>query len=245
MVLDQTLDPPERNLALDEALLIEAESEAEITEAHPRLRFWELSTYAVVLGASSRLEQEVKFEACLRDRIPIIRRSSGGGVVVIGPGALNVSIVLDRKFDPALAQVDTAQVFVLQRIAESISSSEVDVRVQGSGDLTLDGRKVAGSAQRRLKRCVLVHATILFSGFDVGVIPRYLGSPLREPDYRQGRPHEEFVSKLPHGREALVERIRIAWGAQGPLRNDSFSIQRVDELTNEKFGRGEWTRRLL
>src|SRR4051795_355586 len=51
------------NLALDEALLIEADERG----AGPALRIWEPDELAVVLGASGRWRDEVRVEACDRD----------------------------------------------------------------------------------------------------------------------------------------------------------------------------------
>ena len=61
--LDVTLGSPEENLALDEALLDRAEQGG---EAGDILRLWEPPTPLVVLGRSSRLEQEVNETECRR-----------------------------------------------------------------------------------------------------------------------------------------------------------------------------------
>ena len=111
---------------------------------------------------------------------------------------------------PGLGAVDVAQRFVLERIAAAVRALGPPVEVLGSGDLTLARRKVAGSAQRRLRHHFLVHATILYR-FPLERIARYLGPPRREPSYRQGRPHEEFVANLDLPRAALVGAIRSAW----------------------------------
>src|SRR5262245_22625242 len=98
---DVTLPSVAEDLALDEALLIEADRGG--TPA--LLRFWESRQYAVVLGASRRLRDEVFIDACRTDGVPILRRSSGGGTVVVGPGALNVTVVLPVSAAPGLSSV--------------------------------------------------------------------------------------------------------------------------------------------
>ena len=62
-LLDVTLDSPEENLALDEALLAEADAAVEPLET---LRFWEVREAVVVVGRNSRLAEEVNLEACRR-----------------------------------------------------------------------------------------------------------------------------------------------------------------------------------
>lgn len=88
--------------------------------------------------------------------------------------------------------------------------------VEGISDLALDGRKVSGNAQRRSSAAVLHHGTVL-CGFNVGRVGRYLRRPQKEPAYRAGRGHEEFLTNLPVGvdviRRGLVEEfgVRPRW----------------------------------
>src|ERR671925_413734 len=84
-VLEWTFDSPEHNLAFDDTLL---DSEC------ATLRFWESRCHFVVLGRSGRPEQEVNMPACETAGIPVLRRSSGGGTVLQGPGCLNYALVL-------------------------------------------------------------------------------------------------------------------------------------------------------
>ncbi len=199
---DRTLPSVAEDLALDEALLIEADS----GRGPALVRFWERSTHAVVLGASRRIREDVDVDACRADGVPIFRRSSGGGTVVIGPGALNVSVILPESAAPGLSAVDVAHRHVLDRMALTIRGLGRRVDVLGHGDLVLDDRKCAGSAQRRLRTWFLVHCSILYN-FDLGRLGRYLKQPDRQPEYRRGRPHHEFVGNLGLTRSELVEGL--------------------------------------
>src|SRR5262245_40400973 len=96
--LDVTLPTLAENLALDEALLLEAEA----GHGGETLRLWEWPHPAVILGAGCRLADEVDEEACRRDGVPILRRSSGGGTVLLGAGCLLYSLVLAYDRSPEL-----------------------------------------------------------------------------------------------------------------------------------------------
>ncbi len=238
--LEATLPEVADNLALDEALLVEAEEGRGVAV----LRFWEFDRYAVVLGASCRLLENVRVEACRAEGVPIARRSSGGGTVVIGPGALNFTVVLPIDAAAELKAVDAAQDYVLGRTAEAIRRAGPPVAVLGSGDLTLGGRKCSGSAQRRLRRHVMVHATILYD-FATDRIDRYTVMPPRSPAYREGRAHRDFVTNLPLGRVPLAEAVRSAWLADDrPPRPASIPIDTVRSLVATKFGLDGWVGRL-
>ncbi len=234
--LDLTLEGVAANLALDEALLLHAERQV----GPAVLRTWEPPEYAVVLGATCPLRTEVRLETCSSDRVVLSRRTSGGGTVLIGPGALNVSIVLPIAAHPALAAVDTAQEFILMRSRQELRRRGAIVDVRGSGDLVLGDRKCSGSAQRRVKGHVLVHATVLHD-FDLAKIGRYLGKPRREPTYREGRSHEDFVTNLNLPVQEIKQAFVDAWlGPHGPTRDLDVPWAIVDEVLVERLGRTEW-----
>ncbi len=239
---DRTLPGVAANLALDEAMLIEAD------EGHgpAAVRFWEPPDYAVVLGASRRLREEVRVDACRADGVPIFRRSSGGGTVVIGPGTLNVTVILPETAGPGLSAVDAAQRHVLDRLAGMVRRAGVPVEVLAHGDLVLGDRKCGGSAQRRLKRWFMVHCSILYR-FEIDRIGRYLTIPGRQPDYRRGRPHHEFLCNLGLSREVLVDALRPG-PSPCPISDDPAVLRGamalLPSLLAERFANSAWIERL-
>jgi len=239
-LLDLTLETVEENLALDEALLIEADE----GRAGAVLRFWHFPRFAVVLGASRRLTGEVGVDAGEEDEVPIVRRASGGGTVVIGPGALNVTVILPSSAAPGLSAVDLAQRYVLDRIAGALRTPESVVAVEGSGDLTVGGRKFGGSAQRRLKNWFLVHCTILHA-FPLERIGRYLSVPARQPAYRAGRTHEDFLMNLDLPRTILRGLICSAWSPTSSLSPaPDVPHDLLAALLSERFANRSWIERL-
>ena len=95
--LELTLPGAAENLALDEALLEEAETAPRPTET---LRLWEPRSPSVVLGRSSQIDIEVRRDACRELDVPVLRRVSGGATVVAGPGCLMYALVLDSRLRP-------------------------------------------------------------------------------------------------------------------------------------------------
>jgi lipoate-protein ligase A len=204
LFLDRTLKTPEENLALDADLLRAAES-----ELAEYLRVWESPEYCVVLGKHGQVSDDVDLEACRADGIPILRRVSGGGTVLLGPGCLNYTIVLRYDRAPGLHGVAESFGYCLGRVIEAIGAMGVPVEAQGT-DLLCRARKFGGSAQRRQRTHFLHHGTILYR-FEIPLITRYLKEPPRRPAHRAGRRHEEFLACLPCDRSALVEHLKNAW----------------------------------
>jgi lipoate-protein ligase A len=234
--LDVLLTPIEANLALDEALL----DAIEAGDLSPLVRIWESPTEAIILGASCKLVHDVDFARCRAEGVPIFRRSSGGGTVLIGPGALNATVILPIKQAPGLTAVDRAQRFVLEPLADQLRLRGFPCRLQGSSDLTLGDRKCAGSAQRRLRSHFLVHTSILYR-FPLERIALLLKQPVRQPEYRRDRSHDDFLINLSLSREDLCQAIQQAWNASPDLKPaGALPMERISELLQAKFSLESW-----
>lgn len=171
-------------------------------------RTWETSRPVVVVGRNSALADHVIQDACLRDNVQVLRRFSGGGAVVLGAGCLNYAIAASLVSYPELEDVAVSFKVVLQRLTAALNVT--DLTVADGTDLALNGRKVSGNAQRRGRRAFIHHGTLLYA-FDARLAARYLKEPPRQPAYRAGRQHTDFIANLPLSRGVLEDRLRAAW----------------------------------
>jgi lipoate---protein ligase len=243
--LDVTLPTLAANLALDEALLLEAEDnhhqpQAQAPGSMEVLRTWEWTAPAVVLGAAGRLTQEVHEDACRRDGVPILRRSSGGGTVLLGHGCLCFTLVLAYERAPQLTEIASSYRYILSRIAEALAARFPGIEPEGTSDLARAGRKVSGNSQQRKRRHLLHHGTLLYD-FDAKRLEHYLPPPRRQPEYRRLRGHDDFLANLPIAVEELKQCLRNTW--QPEEITSAWPEQTVQRLVDEKYSRVEWLRR--
>ena len=185
---------PQENLDRDEGLLIAADR----GEGGETLRFWESVSLFVVLGRTCSAEDDVDLGAATRDGIPVLRRTSGGGTVLQGPGCLNFAVVLNKKRDPALETISGTYRYVLERVLTGLRTAGVEGVFRPVCDLALmsNDKKFSGNAQRRGREHILHHGTLLYD-FDLPLVMRYLKMPRKMPDYRHARPHDAFVTNIP------------------------------------------------
>ena len=252
-LLDLTFPTPEENLACDEALLDWCDEGA----GPEVLRFWEPQQHFVVVGYSNRVECEVNVEACHERGIPILRRCSGGGTILQGPGCVNYALVLRIESNPALETVTGTNRFVLERnraaleklLSESsrrnealLSKSEIrnpksEISVRGHTDLAIGGRKFSGNAQRRKRGTVLFHGTFLLD-FNLGLVSELLPMPSKEPDYRKHRSHGQFLMNLAVPGHELKSALCHAWRALEEL--NKFPEELTQKLVEEKYSTDAW-----
>lgn len=237
-----TLDTPAENLALDEALLDQAEAAGPAAEC---LRIWESPEPVVVLGRSSRLAEEIDVAACAQRGIPILRRASGGAAIVAGPGCLMYAVVLSYDRRPEACGIHPSHGYVLDRIVAALGThANKTVARAGTSDLVCLGndegaaaRKFSGNSLRVKRTHFLYHGTLLYD-FDLPLIAAYLRTPPRQPEYRNARPHEKFVANLPLRRETLESIVSSAWPSEGELVD--WPRKRVAELVRERYRRDDW-----
>jgi lipoate---protein ligase len=232
--IDLTLATPQENLSADEAFLDECE-EGDDVEI---LRFWESPEHFVVLGYSNNVAAEVNVSYCEAHSIPVLRRHSGGGAVVQGPGCLNYALILKMQSTGPLSTLSGTNAFIMARHRDLMQSLLGEtVEVQGHTDLTLHAMKFSGNAQWRKHRTLLFHGCFLLH-FDIPLVENILRLPAKQPMYRSNRSHEEFMTNVPVSASALKEALRLAWGALEQL-ND-IPRERIQLLARTRYASPAW-----
>jgi len=227
-----TLATPEENLACDEALLDLCEEGL----AGESLRVWEPSEYFVALGYANKVSDEVHRSFCEFRGIPILRRCTGGGAVLQGPGVLNYSLILSAEGE--LHNIPATNNFILKHHQSALSAAlHAPVTIQGHTDLAIGGLKFSGNSQRRKKHFLLFHGSILMH-LDIELVEKTLPFPSREPDYRVGRSHSDFLMNLKVRSELIKDALRNSWKASEPLAQ--IPEERIAFLVREKYSQPEW-----
>lgn len=190
----------ERELERDLELLARA-----ARHGSPTFRTWTTPGYAVVVGRAVDIDSEVHTEHCARLQVPIVRRPSGGRSVVIGPGTVQYTFALPYRLSPELSAIPSSKRFCNRLLLAALGDERV--AEDESGDLLVGDRKVAGLAIKRAREAMVLHGTLLVAA-DIEVVATLLRHPLREPSYRRGRAHGEFLANLGAlDRESLELRV--------------------------------------
>ncbi|MFH1847212.1 MAG: lipoate--protein ligase family protein [Candidatus Omnitrophota bacterium] len=227
---------PEENIALDEVLLKKAEK-GEIGET---IRFWESVDYFVVIGRAGKIREECLLTECREAGIKIIRRISGGGTVLQGPGCLNYSLVISYDRDKRYRDIRGSFQAILGPISEKIRKQGYNVCICPVSDIALDNKKISGNAQARKKKYFLHHGTFLYD-FDIAKISQYLSHPGKEPEYRNKRKHHDFLVNLTISVQTIKQVIKdLFLQVDNSYLLDLKDLQEVKDLVASKYLSDKW-----
>ena len=156
-------------------------------------KVWVPDSKYLVLGNSQEPEKELRVAEVIRDRIPVYKRKSGGGAVLLSPGCLCVGLRFSKRKDLTIQDYFHLGSDLVRNLAGQAFGVQVECR--GISDLVVGDRKVAGCALYMPKDYVLYLLSLLVDS-DLSDIDKYLAHPSKEPDYRLGRSHKDFLVGL-------------------------------------------------
>jgi len=154
---------------------------------------WQPDKMYVILGRANSALSSLWVENITTDKVDVYKRPSGGETVILSPNMVVFSAKM--KFDKSMS---TKQMFVkinslLIKHLSQLGIKELNTR--GISDISIGVKKIAGSSMYLNKDVIFYHAVLNISE-DISLISKYLKHPLREPDYRMGRSHLDFVTSL-------------------------------------------------
>lgn len=196
-VLHFTNLPIFEQLQLEEALLRTRQDQWLIVN--------EGSPPAIVMGISGKSEECLAIDRVLQDAIPVIRRFSGGGTVVVDENTLFITWICQKEALPVelMPEPILRWTSAFYKKAFCIPGFQLQGHDYAIGDL-----KVGGNAQYLRQHRWLHHTTFLWDYSSERM--EYLLMPKRQPEYRRQRPHHAFLARLKNHvatRDSLVQAL--------------------------------------
>jgi len=245
------------NMAIDEAIL-----RARVAESVPNtLRFYRWKPSAVSIGKFQKIENEVNLDNCKKLGVDVVRRISGGGTVYHDADDEVTYSVIAKTED--LGTKDVAEVYsriyaaineALRLMGIAADYSEGDMK--NCPNLTVNGKKISGSAQANKSGIVLQHGTLLLNVdlpkmFTLLRVP-WANSCMQVVDVAKNKitsvqnelghaiTPETAVNAIAHGfRVALnIQAVENVQSVEGELTREEKEL--ADMLCREKYATDEW-----
>ena len=112
---------------------------------------------AIIVGSYQNTAEEINAEYVARSQIKVARRITGGGAVYHDLGNLNYTFILGVE---ELETLDM-KLFAMP-VVKALAKMGVTAELSGRNDITIDGRKISGTAQHIDNKRLLYHGTLLF-----------------------------------------------------------------------------------
>ena len=230
-------------------------------EFEPILLLWQNAPTVVVGGRQNTLE-EIDLAFIEERKINVIRRTTGGGAVYHDLGNLNYSFIVRdaTRLAPASAHSRDASSaptltdsfrLLTQPVVDVLRSWNLPAELSGRNDITIDGRKISGSAQARKNGRTLHHGTLLFDSNldDVASALRVDPEKFRSKAVASVRSRVANVAEfLPDSeRSGLVERFkadllaRLQETQRIVVREiTEAELTQIQRLRDEKYATWDW-----
>ncbi len=241
------------NMALDEAL-----SEAvRQKKSPPTLRLYQWRRPSISLGHFQKIS-EIDADYCSEHDYPVVRRLTGGRAILhdmeltYSLSSLHHSHPFNGNLLDNYKTVSTALLSGLRKIGIHAEMSCVKKKNPGHrdpacfkaasyGEVTVQSRKIIGSAQKRYKDGFMQHGSILFN-FNpeklCSVLAGSSGSTFKGigsiSDYAPGISVEDFKGAL---KEAFEKELHIKLVADEPTK---YELKIARELERGKYSTSKW-----
>jgi lipoate-protein ligase A len=139
---------PYFNLAIEEVLLKNSREEYLIMG---------INNTSVIIGKHQAAHKETNTKFVLENKIPVIRRISGGGTVFHDKGNLNFTLIRQSETGK---QVDFPK--YTRPLIDFLLSLGISAKFEGKNDIKVEGLKISGNAEHVYRSRVLHHGTLLF-----------------------------------------------------------------------------------
>ena len=147
--------------------------------SQPTLRLYTFKPCALV-GRFQNIENELNLDYCAENKIPVNRRPTGGGAIIMGENQLGVSLAIPGKSDETYANARERMAQFSQGIISGMATLGIDVEFRRKNDLEVKGKKIAGlGLHKTATGGLLFHASLLVD-LDVAFMLNVLQTPFEK-----------------------------------------------------------------
>jgi lipoate-protein ligase A len=218
--------------------------------SQPTLRLYTYQPCALV-GRFQTIENELNLDYCVKNKIPVNRRPTGGGAIIMGENQLGVALAIPGKSDETYASVRERMAQFSQGIISGLATLGINVEFRRKNDLEVNGKKIAGlGLHKTATGGLLFHASLLVD-LDVAYMLNVLQTPFEKISDKEISSVAERTTTIQREnlnpitlnkvRRTVLNGYKTAFGVNMELSD--FSHEEMDEirqLEKDKYMDSGW-----
>lgn len=156
-------------------------------------KVWQPDNVYIILGRANNAESSLYTERVVNEGIKVFKRPTGGESVILSPRMLVFSAKISAE---TLGKPKDIFKLINNKLIEQLTIAGIkNLNSKGISDLSIGEKKILGSSMYLNGKTLFYHA-VLNINEEISLISKYLKHPTKEPDYRRGRSHDEFVTSI-------------------------------------------------
>ncbi|MCH1429189.1 MAG: lipoate--protein ligase family protein [Chlamydiales bacterium] len=176
---------------------------------------------SVVMGISGKKQELINEDKLLEDKVPLIKRYSGGGCVYLDHNCIMLSYIFNKVDANNINYPAEIMQWSFSFLKNAFKHTNAALR---ENDYTFKSKKFGGNAQYIKKERFTHHSSLLFS-CDFEKMERYLKLPKKRPNYRESRSHTHFLEGIEEHYPSMEEFINIF----NHELQKSYQVQQIDK----------------
>jgi lipoate---protein ligase len=188
---------------------------------------------AIVMGISGICEKLLDLDRLRQAPLPVIRRFSGGGTVVIDENTFFITFICNTTFLPVIPYPQPIMRWTEDFYRPLFQPYPFSLQ---ENDYVIGAKKFGGNAQSICKNRWLHHSSLLWDYQSEHM--NYLRLPPKMPAYRQQRPHADFLCRLneywpslQEFQERFMKRLSECFSIQNCAQEE---LEKVIQLPHRK-----------
>jgi lipoate-protein ligase A len=146
----------------------------------PTLRLYTYRSHCALVGRFQNVANEVRTEYCEAHHIPINRRPTGGGAIIMGADQLGVALTIPGRTDDNYSQARELMGMFSEGLVRGLNQLAVNASFRRKNDIEVDGKKIIGlGIHRAQSNGLLFHASLLVD-LDVELMLHVLNTPFEK-----------------------------------------------------------------
>lgn len=219
-------------LAADEYLM---QAYAQDPTKPPTLRLYTYRSHCALVGRFQNVEAEIHVAECRRRGVPINRRPTGGGAIIMGEDQLGLSLVASIRHPSIPSHPQEVFETYARPTLSGVRNLGIDAYFRPKNDLEVGGKKIAGLGLYIDEDEILLFHTSILVDLDVRLMLTLLNTPIEKISDKEIASFEERLTTVRRelGREISVSEVRqqIKRGFEG-----TFGVELVEEpFTQEEL----------